>query len=131
MSVDIKQYPYEMYCLSCNHVPAYLDHKPKEGDRIVSQGAINVDGTMPNPGDEIFCYCPRGQGRLGWGVRERKETPTVITSFPGEAVDRHLKLYGHLPELGCCEHDQPLSKCCNARMVAGGVQCEACGSNGE
>lgn len=62
---------------------------------------------------------------------ERKETPTVITSFPGEAVDRHLKLYGHLPELGCCEHDQPLSKCCNARMVAGGVQCEACGSNGE
>lgn len=23
------------------------------------------------------------------------------------------------------------SKCCGARMVAGGVQCEACGSNGE
>jgi hypothetical protein len=64
-------------------------------------------------------------------VSERKETPTVITSFPGEAVDRHLKLYGHLPELGCCEHDQPLSACCNARMVAGGTQCEACGSNGQ
>jgi transketolase len=32
---------------------------------------------------------------------------TVIKRFPGEAVDRHLKLYGHLPALGCCEHDQP------------------------
>ena len=28
-------------------------------------------------------------------------------TFPGEGVDRHLRLYGHLPELGCCENDQP------------------------
>lgn len=26
--------------------------------------------------------------------------------FPGEAVDYHLKKYGHLPELGCCRFDQ-------------------------
>ena len=27
--------------------------------------------------------------------------------------------------------NEVLSKCCNARMVHGGVQCEACGSDGE
>ena len=26
---------------------------------------------------------------------------------PGMEVERHLRMYGHLPELGCCEHDQP------------------------
>ena len=39
-----------------------------------------------------------------------KNKPIEIKSFPGQAVDRHLKLYGHLPELGCCEHDQPTQK---------------------
>ena len=26
--------------------------------------------------------------------------------FPGEAVDNHLKKYGHLPDWGCCRYDQ-------------------------
>lgn len=26
---------------------------------------------------------------------------------PGALVETHLRLYGHLPALGCCEHDQP------------------------
>lgn len=36
------------------------------------------------------------------------EVPTVIEGpFPGEAVDLHLKVYGHLPVDGCCEHNNP------------------------
>jgi hypothetical protein len=29
---------------------------------------------------------------------------------PGAGVERHLRTYGHLPELGCCPHDQPESE---------------------
>lgn len=38
------------------------------------------------------------------------EEAKEIASFPGEAVDSHLKMYGHLPELGCCEFDQPVTR---------------------
>jgi len=95
--ISIEQYPYEMYCLSCDFVAAYLDHKPEPGSPIVSKGAILLDGTFPKPGDELKCDCSGTNMRHGWAVRDRAK----------------------------------LSKCCNARMVAGGVQCEACGSNGE
>lgn len=37
-------------------------------------------------------------------------------TFPGEAVDRHLKLHGHLPEHGCCKFDQsPKEDFCNCQ----------------
>lgn len=60
------------------------------------------------------------QKALGWKNCERcgknhydTTRPTVPTcSFKpyGGEVERHLRLYGHLPSLGCCEHDQPEAK---------------------
>lgn len=94
--ISKEQYLYEMYCLSCGHVPAYLQEDPGDG-RIVSKGAILKDGSTPTPGSDIACLCPKGTGKA-FATRAREEK---------------------------------LSKCCNARMVSGGVQCEACGSNGE
>lgn len=30
----------------------------------------------------------------------------IKSPFPGEGVDFHLKMYGHLPADGCCKYDQ-------------------------
>lgn len=64
------EYPYEMYCKTCGHVEAYLDHMPKSGSIIVAKGVINLDGTLPKPGDEMKCNCAYGQ-RI-WSARKRK-----------------------------------------------------------
>lgn len=42
-------------------------------------------------------------------VVERGRLPYAYKSkspFPGEAVDYHLKMHGHLPAVGCCKYDQ-------------------------
>ena len=38
----------------------------------------------------------------------QNKQPTVIKSFPGAGVERHLRTHGHLPDYGCCEFDQPI-----------------------
>lgn len=93
--ISIAEYPYEMFCKMCKKVTAYLKEMPEVGSAIeANEKVINVDGTMPKPGDEIKHDCPPG-ARHCFDARPRK------------------------------------SECCDARMVAGGVQCEACGSNGQ
>lgn len=40
----------------------------------------------------------------------KKSKPIILTDEhmrPGMEVEMHLRKYGHLPSLGCCEHDQP------------------------
>lgn len=69
--ISREQYPYEMYCMTCDHVAAYLDHKPEVGSAIQSKGAINLDGTFPVPGSVIHCECQPGTRREGWAARVR------------------------------------------------------------
>lgn len=44
--------------------------------------------------------------RNAWYSRTSSPTVPIKGPLPGEAVDRHLKLYGHLPTLGCCEFNR-------------------------
>lgn len=69
----------------------YCEHHARTLDAMMRRGEIIV------PNVETLAYHPLN-----------RKAPTVITEFPGQAVDRHLKLYGHLPADGCCEHDQAL-----------------------
>lgn len=42
--------------------------------------------------------------------------PVILTDEhmrPGMEVEAHLRKYGHLPSLGCCEHDQPDTTTCH------------------
>lgn len=38
-----------------------------------------------------------------------------ISGFPGEDVDTHLKIYGHLPEIECYKTDEPPIVCRNPK----------------
>ena len=40
-------------------------------------------------------------------MKQKETKPRKITHFPSEAVDRHLKIYGHLPEKDCCKQTTP------------------------
>lgn len=48
-------------------------------------------------------------------ISTMENKPIILTHEhmrPGMEVERHLRKYGHLPELGCCEHDQPEDPTC-------------------
>ena len=57
---------------------------------------------------------PHEQSALSSPTKKMTNKPIIIKEFPGEAVDRHLKIYGHLPtselcdEKGSCQVCNPL-----------------------
>lgn len=101
-------------------IPAHFGEKPCA---LCMQPMVLGIGQVAKYHSECRKYAKKGRHAAGEYLRslikEKKPdvvlpedatapAPTVIKGpFPGEAVDRHLKAYGHLPELGCCEHDQP------------------------
>lgn len=58
----------------------------------------------------------------------------VYVKLPDDGMPRRVHVNGreYVPEKdpGLAQGGKR-SKCCNARMVAGGIQCEACGSDGK
>lgn len=68
-------YPFEMYCSVCNTPLAHLKRNMEAGEQIVSDGAINLDGTFPKPGDNLPpCQCPQAANfrTRVFSVRPRK-----------------------------------------------------------
>lgn len=55
-----------------------------------------------------------------------KETEAEWMVSPDLLID-----YERDTDPGLADDGGKRSKCCNARMVNGGIQCETCGSNGE
>ena len=104
MDTSKQKYPYEMYCVTCNHVAAYLDHKPGEGEPIRSKGAILLNGEFPTPGSPINCDCQEGVER-GWNSRERQERASVPIQACGECGSTTNAIVQQCQKCGCavCE----------------------------
>lgn len=105
------KYPYEMFCIGCGWVPAFLEKLPEDGEAISSKGAIMRDGNPPTPGSEIICLCPSGTPKA-FDARERTDNGRVWNNACGECgsttnpTDRQCLKCGCAVCVKCTDHEQ-------------------------